>query len=165
MFQVLWLLGRILIHHYTRSPTQAIAHRSLYKRSWASLSGAFKKRVVNVMVALSKYIISVHRWQEHVYLGRWRQPGCCLPNTTDSVEVFNAEMYALRRMCRCIFPLLNSPPTRQWTSTSGRMQWWGRSLDTHAITNGRKAPKAGWGFEGGSQAESEALHHWSDLAW
>ena len=67
MFQVLWLLGRMLVHHYAESPKQAIAHRLLYKGSWASLSGTFKKRVVNLMVALSKYIISVHPRQEYAY--------------------------------------------------------------------------------------------------
>jgi hypothetical protein len=67
MFQALWLVGRMLVHHYAQSLKEAILHRLLFKRSWASLSDTFRERVVILMVALSKYIISVHPRQEHAY--------------------------------------------------------------------------------------------------
>ena len=67
MFQGFWLLGRMLVHHYAESPKEAIVHRLLYKRPWESLPGVFRERVVNLMVALSKYMVSVHPRQEHAY--------------------------------------------------------------------------------------------------
>ena len=67
MFQGLWLLGRILVHHYAESSKEAIAPRLLYKRPWESLPGIFRERIVNLMVALSKYMVSVHPRQEHAY--------------------------------------------------------------------------------------------------
>ena len=67
MFQAVWLLGRMLVHHYAEPPTEAIAPRLLYKRPWETLPGIFRERVVNLMVALSKYMISVHPRHEHAY--------------------------------------------------------------------------------------------------
>ncbi|KIK06053.1 hypothetical protein K443DRAFT_3365 [Laccaria amethystina LaAM-08-1] len=67
MFQALWLLGRMLVHYFAESPKEVIAPRLLYKRPWETLPGIFRERVVNLMVALSKYMISVHPRQEHAY--------------------------------------------------------------------------------------------------
>jgi len=66
MFQAFWFLGRILVHS-AESPRQAMAPRLLYKRSWETLSDTFRDRVINLMVALSKYMISVHPRQEQAY--------------------------------------------------------------------------------------------------
>jgi hypothetical protein len=67
MFQAFWLLGRTLVHHYAESPRQAMAPRLLYKRPWETLSSILRDRVVNLMVALSKYMISVHPRREDAY--------------------------------------------------------------------------------------------------
>jgi hypothetical protein len=67
MFQALWLLGRMLVHYFAESPKEVIAPRLLYKRPWETLPAIFRERVVNLMVALSKYMISVHPRQEHAY--------------------------------------------------------------------------------------------------
>lgn len=67
MFQALWLLGRMLVHHSAGSPRQTIAPRLLYKRSWETLSDTFRDRVVNLLMALSKYTISVHPRREDAY--------------------------------------------------------------------------------------------------
>ena len=67
MFQALWFIGRMLVHHYAESPREAMAPRLLYKRSWETLPGIFRNRVVNLMVALSKYMISVHPRRENAY--------------------------------------------------------------------------------------------------
>ena len=67
IFQALWLLGRMLVHHYAESPKEVIAPRFLSKRPWETLPGTSRERVVNLMVALSKYMISVHPRQERAY--------------------------------------------------------------------------------------------------
>lgn len=67
MFQALWWLGRMLVHHYAESAKQPIAHRLLYKRSWASLPGPLRNRVVNLMVVLSRYIMTAHQRLEYTY--------------------------------------------------------------------------------------------------
>ncbi|EDR02016.1 uncharacterized protein LACBIDRAFT_332786 [Laccaria bicolor S238N-H82] len=67
MFQALWLVGRMLVHHYAESPREAMAPRLLYKRSWETLSDTSRDRVVNLLVALSKYTTSVHPRLEDAY--------------------------------------------------------------------------------------------------
>jgi len=67
MFQAFWFLGRILVHNSAESPMQAMAPRLLYKRSWETLSGTLRDRVVNLLMALSKYTISVHPRREDAY--------------------------------------------------------------------------------------------------
>ena len=65
IFQAIWFVGRMLVYHYAESPRESITPRLVYRRSWETLPGIFKKRVVNLMVALSNYMMSVHPRQEH----------------------------------------------------------------------------------------------------
>ena len=67
MFQTFWLLGRISVHHSAESPKQTMAPRLLYKRSWETLPRVVRDRVVNLLMALSKYTTSVHPRREDAY--------------------------------------------------------------------------------------------------
>ena len=67
MFQALWLIGRMLVHHYAESPRETMAPRLLYKRSWETLPGIFRNRVEHLLEALSKYMVSVHPRREDAY--------------------------------------------------------------------------------------------------